>query len=259
MLGMLKSSFLWQFAGGFLLGAAGLLALHPAHAETTRALPPVQGDTMKLVPILLAAGAVVAAVSAHAERAVPLPTAKIDAPATPGLQTAVLAGGCFWGMEAVFEQVKGVRSVTAGYAGGAAKTATYDQVSTEGTGHAEAVRIAYDPRVVSYATLLRVYFSIAHDPTQLNRQGPDTGPSYRSAIFPQSPSQAKVARAYIAQLGAAHSFGKPIVTRIEQGGFYPAEAYHQGFYRKNPAHPYIVMWDKPKIAGFRAGFPALAR
>ena len=217
---------------------------------------------MKLALALLAAGAALVAIatgSAQAERAVPIPAAKIDAPATPGMQTAVLAGGCFWGMEAVFEQVKGVRAVTSGYAGGAAATASYDQVSTEGTGHAEAVKIVYDPRVVSYATLLRVYFSIAHDPTQLNRQGPDSGPSYRSAIFPQTPAQTKVARAYIAQLGTAHAFGKPIVTRIEQGGFYPAEAYHQEFYRKNPTHPYIVMWDKPKVAGFKAGFPALAR
>ena len=217
---------------------------------------------MKVVVPLLAAGAVLAgvsAVSAQAERAVPIPVAKLDAPATPGVQTAVLAGGCFWGMEAVFEQVKGVRAVTSGYAGGTAATATYDQVSTEGTGHAEAVKIAYDPRVVSYATLLRVYFSIAHDPTQLNRQGPDSGPSYRSAIFPQTPDQARVARAYLAQLTAARAFPRPIVTRLERGGFYPAEAYHQDFYRRNPAHPYIVMWDKPKMAGFRAGFPQLAK
>lgn len=217
---------------------------------------------MKALLALLAGGAALVAVatgSASAERAVPIPAAKVDVPAAPGLQTAILAGGCFWGMEAVFEQVKGVRAVTSGYAGGTAATATYEQVSTENTGHAEAIKVIYDPRVVSYATLLRVYFSIAHNPTELNRQGPDSGPSYRSAIFPQTPAQGKVARAYIAQLGTAHSFGKPIVTRIEQGGFYPAEAYHQEFYRKNPAHPYIVMWDKPKVAGFKAGFPALAR
>ncbi len=217
---------------------------------------------MRAALALLGAGALlvgVAAAGARAERAVPLPVSKVDVPGTPGMQTAVFAGGCFWGMEAVFEQVKGVKAVTAGYAGGTSATASYDQVSTEATGHAEAVRIAYDPHAVSYATLLRVYFSIAHDPTELNRQGPDSGPSYRSAIFPQSPVQARVARAYIAQLTAAHAFPRPIVTRIEQGGFYPAEAYHQGFYRKNPTHPYIVMWDKPKVAGFKAGFPALAR
>ena len=196
--------------------------------------------------------------AARAEHAVAIPAAKVDVPPTPGMQTAVFAGGCFWGMEAVFEQVRGVRQVTAGYAGGTRATATYDQVSTESTGHAEAVRITYDPRQVSYATLLRVYFSIAHNPTERNRQGPDSGPSYRSAIFPQSPAQAQVARGYIAQLGAAHSFGQPIVTRLENGAFFPAEAYHQGFYRKNPAHPYIVMWDKPKVAAFRAAFPRLA-
>lgn len=212
---------------------------------------------------LVGAGAAVAiaalATGAGAEQARPLPVAKLDVAPAAGVQTAVFAGGCFWGMEAVFEQVKGVRAVTSGYAGGSAATATYDQVSSETTGHAEAVRISYDPRVVSYATLLRVFFAIAHDPTQLNRQGPDTGSSYRSAIFPQTPEQARVARAYIAQLTAARAFPQPIVTRLERGGFYPAEAYHQDFYRKNPAHPYIVRWDRPKVAGFRAGFPALAR
>jgi peptide-methionine (S)-S-oxide reductase len=218
---------------------------------------------MRIALPLLGAGAAVAiaalATGAGAEQARPLPVAKVDVPPAPGVQTAVFAGGCFWGMEAVFEQVKGVRAVTSGYAGGSAATATYDQVSTEATRHAEAVRVTYDPRVVSYATLLRVFFSIAHDPTQLNRQGPDSGPSYRSAIFPQTPDQARVARAYIAQLSTARAFPKPIVTRLERGGFYPAEAYHQDFYRKNPTHPYIVRWDKPKVAGFRAGFPALAR
>ena len=212
--------------------------------------------------LIPAAAAVLAAVAftgqATAERAVPIPAAKLDVPASAKPQTAVLAGGCFWGMQAVFEHVKGVRAVTAGYAGGTAATATYDQVSTETTRHAEAIRISYDPARVSYATLLRVYFSIAHNPTELNRQGPDSGTSYRSAIFPQSPDQARVARAYIAQLGATHAFGKPIVTRIESGGFFPAEAYHQRFYDRNPSHPYIVTWDKPKVAAFRAAFPALA-
>ena len=219
---------------------------------------------MKPVLPLLAVGAAVVGVAAltvpaRAERAVVIPAAKVDVPAAPGLQTAVFAGGCFWGMEAVFEQVRGVRAVVNGYAGGARDTATYDQVSTETTGHAEAVRITFDPRQVSYGTLLRVYFSIAHDPTELNRQGPDSGPSYRSAVFPQNAQQASVARSYIAQLGRAHAFGAPIVTRVETGAFYPAEAYHQDFFRRNPQHPYIVRWDKPKVAGFRAGFPALAR
>lgn len=193
-----------------------------------------------------------------AERAVPVPVAKTDVPAGNGLQTAVFAGGCFWGMEAVFEHVKGVKAITAGYAGGSAGTATYEDVSSETTRHAEAIRIVYDPRIVSYATLLRVNFSVAQDPTELNRQGPDSGMSYRSAIFPQNPAQAQVAKAYIAQLGAAHVFGKPIVTRIETGSFYPAETYHQHFYDKNPTHPYIMMWDKPKVAAFKAAYPALA-
>jgi peptide-methionine (S)-S-oxide reductase len=219
----------------------------------------IRGMRYLLIPAAAAALAAVAFTGqATAERAVPIPAAKVDVPATGKLQTAVLAGGCFWGMQAVFEQVKGVRAITAGYAGGTAATATYDQVSTETTRHAEAIRISYDPARVSYATLLRVYFSIAHNPTELNRQGPDSGTSYRSAIFPQSPDQARVARAYIAQLGATRAFGKPIVTRLESGGFFPAEAYHQRFYDRNPSHPYIVMWDKPKVAAFRAAFPKLA-
>ncbi|MCM8730958.1 peptide-methionine (S)-S-oxide reductase MsrA [Hephaestia sp. GCM10023244] len=197
-------------------------------------------------------------VPAAAEHAVAIPAPALDVPRTPHLQTAVLAGGCFWGMEAVFEQVKGVTSVVSGYAGGSKATAHYGAVSTEATGHAEAIRIIYDPAQVSYGTLLRVYFSVAHDPTQLNRQGPDRGPSYRSAIFAQTPQQHKVAAAYIAQLTRAHAFKAPIVTRLETGGFYPAEAVHQDFFRRNPTNPYIVRWDKPKVAAFRAAFPKLA-
>ena len=204
------------------------------------------------------AGAILASGTAQGAKAVVIPAAKSDIPATPGLQTAVLAGGCFWTMEAVFEHVKGVKAVTAGYAGGSKVTATYDQVSAETTRHAEAIKIAYDPRIVSYGTLLRVYFSIAHDPTSLNRQGPDSGESYRSAIFPQSPQQARVARAYIAQLGQTHAFSGPIVTKLETGAFYPAEAYHQNFFDRNPTHPYIVTWDKPKLAAFRAAFPTIS-
>jgi peptide-methionine (S)-S-oxide reductase len=194
-----------------------------------------------------------------AEQAVPIPRAAIDVPRGQSMQTAVLAGGCFWGMEAVFEGVKGVRDVVSGFAGGTAKSATYDAVSTERTAHAEAIRITYDPRIVSYAQLLRVYFAVARDPTQLNRQGPDTGPSYRSAIFPQTADQKRVAAAYIAQLGAAKAWPKPIVTRIESGKFYPAEAHHQDFARKNPMHPYILRWDKPKVAAFRAAFPGMVK
>ncbi|TKD51901.1 peptide-methionine (S)-S-oxide reductase MsrA [Sphingomonas baiyangensis] len=213
-----------------------------------------------LIPAGLAAGAaLIVAAPGHAERAVPIPAPALDVRPQGSEAVAVFAGGCFWGTEAVFEQVKGVKAVTSGYAGGTADTANYAAVSRETTRHAEAIRIVYDPRVVSYGTLLRVFFSVAHDPTQLNRQGPDTGPSYRSAIFPQSPQQKLAAARYIAQLGKAGAWDRPIVTRIESGRFFPAEAYHQDFYRRNPTHPYIVRWDKPKVAAFRAAFPALAR
>lgn len=205
----------------------------------------------------LLGAALLLAPASGAERAVPVPAPAVDVKPSRGEQVAVLAGGCFWGMEAVFQSVKGVHSVTSGYAGGTRDTATYGQVSTERTAHAEAVRIAYDPRKVSYGTLLRIYFSVAHDPTQLNRQGPDRGPSYRSAIFPQDAEQKRVAAAYIAQLGQAKSFARPIVTRIETGAFYPAEAYHQDFYWRNPTHPYIVRWDRPKVAAFRNAYPQL--
>ena len=193
------------------------------------------------------------------DRAVLIPAPARDVLPAAGSRVAVFAGGCFWGMEAVFERVKGVTGVTAGYAGGTAGTATYDQVSTETTSHAEAIRITYDPRVVSYGTLLRVYFSVAHNPTELNRQGPDSGPSYRSAIFPQNDAQRGIAAAYIAQLTRAGSFPRPIVTRLETGRFFAAEGYHQHFYDRNPNHPYIVHWDKPKVAAFRAAFPQLAK
>lgn len=190
--------------------------------------------------------------------AAPPPAPKVDVPAAAGLQTAVFAGGCFWGMEGVFEHVKGVRSAVSGYAGGKAGDANYEQVSSETTGHAEAVKITYDPRQVSYGQLLRVFFA-EHDPTELNRQGPDQGTSYRSTIFPQNAAQRRTASAYIAQLDAAHAFRHPIVTRIETGGFYPAEDYHQGFLRKHPDHPYIRMWDMPKLADLRKQFPTLWR
>jgi peptide-methionine (S)-S-oxide reductase len=209
-----------------------------------------------LILSLLARLFVVAACSQAS--AAPPPPAKVDVPASAGLQTAVFAGGCFWGMEGVFEHVKGVRSVVSGYAGGKAGDASYEQVSSETTGHAEAIRIAYDPKQVSYGQLLRIFFA-EHDPTSLNRQGPDQGTSYRSAIFPQDAAQRRAASAYIAQLAAARAFPRPIVTRIESGGFYPAEAYHQGFLRKNPNHPYIMMWDMPKLGELRKQFPELWR
>lgn len=178
-------------------------------------------------------------------------------PAAAASETAVLAGGCFWGMETVFEHVKGVTNVVSGYAGGAAKDATYDSVSTERTGHAEAVKITFDPTKISYARLLQVYFTVAHDPTQVNRQGPDSGPSYRSAIFPQSKTQAQAARTFIAKLGASGNFKKPIATKIEQGRFYTAEAHHQDYAKRNPLNPYILINDKPKVAALKRGYPQL--
>jgi len=179
------------------------------------------------------------------------------APATPRTDTAVLAGGCFWGMETVFEHVKGVTSVVSGYAGGSGKDANYDAVSSERTGHAEAVKISFDPSQISYAQLLQIYFTVAHDPTEVNRQGPDSGTSYRSAIFPQSPEQARFAKAFIARLNAAHEYKAPIATKLESGGFFPAEAYHQGFARKHPYFPYIVVNDRPKVAALHKKFPGL--
>lgn len=211
---------------------------------------PVVGGAAALFLVSVPTGA--------AERAVPIPAPAKDVSSAKRPQVAVLAGGCFWGMEAVFQSVKGVQSVTSGYAGGTRTTATYDQVSTERTGHAEAIRIVYDPQRVSYGTLLRIYFSVAHDPTQLNRQGPDTGPSYRSAIFPQNDEQRKVAAGYVAQLARTKAYPRAIVTKLENGAFYPAESYHQDFFWRNPTHPYIVRWDKPKVAAFRNAFPQLA-
>ena len=216
---------------------------------------------MKNVLIPLVAAAVLSACSgaAQAEKAVIIPAALLDQSPQSRVETAVFAGGCFWGMEGVFEHVAGVTSVTSGYAGGAAATATYDDVTTETTGHAESIRITYNPAKITYGKLLQIYFSVAHDPTQLNRQGPDSGPSYRSALFPQTPEQTKIARAYVAQLGKSGRFAKPIVTKIETGKFYPAEAYHQDFMRRNPNHGYIQHWDVPKLAAFKAAFPSLAR
>jgi len=181
------------------------------------------------------------------------------AAAAPRTETAVLAGGCFWGMEAVFEHVKGVTNVVSGYAGGRAYDANYDAVSSERTRHAEAVRITYDPAQVSYPQLLQIFFSVAHDPTQVNRQGPDVGRSYRSAIFPQSPDQARIATAMLQRLGTSRTFGKPLATRIESGRLYPAEAGHQDYARKHPRHPYIVINDRPKLQALRKRYPQFWR
>jgi peptide-methionine (S)-S-oxide reductase len=190
----------------------------------------------------------------------PVPPAVDDASLaqTPGKQTAVFAGGCFWGTQGVFERVKGVVATTAGYAGGSANTATYDQVTTETTGHAESVKVVYDPSKITYGQLLRVFFSVAHDPTQLNRQGPDVGTSYRSAIFYSNEEQRRISQAYIAQLNAAHVFSEPIVTEVTPlKGFYDAEAYHQDYALHNPDNPYILVCDRPKIQALKAEFPEL--
>ena len=192
----------------------------------------------------------------EANAATTVPPPRLVETASGNREVAVLAGGCFWGVEAVFEHVKGVADVKSGFAGGDRKSGTYDKVSSGRTRHAEAVRIVYDPRVVSYGDLLRIFFSVVHDPTELNRQGPDVGPQYRSAIFPQSQGQARVARAYLDQLSKQHIFQRPIATKIEQGSFVAAEAYHQDFLRKNPTHPYIVIHDKPKLAALKRQFPA---
>jgi peptide-methionine (S)-S-oxide reductase len=189
-----------------------------------------------------------------------IPAPALDPAGAAAMETAVLAGGCFWGQQAVFEHVKGVTKVVAGYSGGAKETATYPQVITETTGHAEAIEITFDPRVISFGRLLQIYFSVAHDPTQLNFQGPDEGPSYRSEIFFASPEQEKTARAYIAQLGAALVFRQPIATKVGPlKGFYAAEAYHQDYLIHHPAEPYIVINDLPKLAALQRVWPEFYR
>jgi peptide-methionine (S)-S-oxide reductase len=197
---------------------------------------------------------------ARASDAVPLPAPSVDArsAAKPGSQTVVLAGGCFWGIEAVFRHVKGVTSATSGYAGGSAETARYDLVSTGDTGHAESVRITFDPSQVSLGQLLQVFFSVGHDPTELNRQGPDDGTQYRSAIFFSDPEQKRVADTYIAQLDRAKVFQGRIVTEVVPlRAFYPAEGYHQNYAALHPNEPYIVINDAPKVVHLRQLFPAL--
>ncbi|HEY9127026.1 MAG TPA: peptide-methionine (S)-S-oxide reductase MsrA [Acidobacteriaceae bacterium] len=189
-----------------------------------------------------------------------LPAPAVDAQlaAKPGKETAVFAGGCFWGTQSVFERVKGVTNTTAGYSGGSASTATYEQVGQENTGHAESVKVVYDPSKITYGKLLEIFFSVVHDPTQLNRQGPDVGTSYRSAIFYANEEQRKIAQAYIAQLGAAKVFPVKIVTEVTPlKGFYDAESYHQDYALHHPENPYILVCDKPKIEALKAQYPEL--
>jgi peptide-methionine (S)-S-oxide reductase len=183
----------------------------------------------------------------------------VDNPKSAGpLQTAVLAGGCFWGVQGVFEHARGVQKVVAGYAGGERSTAQYETVSSGSTGHAESVKITFDPAAISYGQILQIAFSVVHDPTQLNRQGPDVGTQYRSAIFYIDEDQKRIAQAYIAQLDQAHSFARPIVTRVEPlKGFYAAEDYHQDYLYHNPTQPYIAMYDLPKIENFKRTFPEM--
>lgn len=197
----------------------------------------------------------------RAERAVLAPVAAVDAAPTRALETAVFAGGCYWGVEGVFSHVKGVQLVKSGFAGGPNnRRVDYEMVSGGNTGFAEAVRVTYDPKQVSYGTLLRVFFSVIADPTTLNRQGPDRGTQYRSALYPLNAEQGKAANAYLAQLSKAGLWRDPIVTKVERfTGFQDADAYHQDFMRKNPRHPYIMRWDAPKLAAFKTMFPDLYR
>ena len=195
-----------------------------------------------------------------AEEAVIIPAPAVDATAATGIQTAVLAGGCFWGVQGVFQHTAGIVSAVSGYSGGSKANADYEKVSTGTTGHAESVEIKYDPQKISYGKILQIFFSVVHDPTQLNRQGPDSGTQYRSAIFPANAEQRRIATSYIAQLDKAHVFSQPIVTRVEDfKGFYPAESYHQNFLVMHPDYPYIEFNDLPKVSSLKRMFPGLYR
>ena len=212
------------------------------------------------VGLFLAIGPGVRA-TASAREGIVIPAPNLDDPAAPGgTETAVLAGGCFWGVQGVFQHLDGVTNAVSGYAGGDAATAHYRMVGTGDTGHAEAVAVTYDPARISYGKLLQVFFSVAHDPTQLNRQGPDVGTQYRTAVFPLNDAQARIAQAYIAQLDQAHVFAAPVATRIEPGrSFFPAEDYHQDYLTLNPTQPYIVYNDLPKVENLKRLFPQLYR
>ena len=208
--------------------------------------------------VALAGGALFAVVSPGLaqDAAVKAPAAVQREALTINRETAIFAGGCFWGVQGVFSHVKGVVSATSGYTGGKSATAEYETVSTGTTGHAESVKVVFDPRQVNYADLLRIYFSVVTDPTEVNRQGPDEGPQYRTALFPLTPAQAGVARSYITQLASAHVYARPIATKLEaQQGSFPAEGYHQDFMARNPTYPYIVVNDQPKVDALKSMFP----
>jgi peptide-methionine (S)-S-oxide reductase len=217
-------------------------------------------STVAVIGVLALAG-IAWRLAPQAEKARVVPTPSADAAASQATsEVAVLAGGCFWGVQGVFQHVKGVTSAVSGYAGGEKSTAQYETVGGGDSGHAESVKVTFDPRQISYGRVLQIFFSVAHDPTQLNRQGPDVGTQYRSAIFPASAEQARVANAYIAQLNDARVFDASVVTRVEMDRpFYEAEGYHQDFLTRNPTHPYIVINDLPKIGDLKRLFPDLYR
>ena len=226
--------------------------------ETERRTSALAAWPLLLVP--LCGFAASGAQAAESAVTIPAPAIDVAAPASGGLQTAVLAGGCFWGMQAVFQHTKGVTNAVSGYAGGTKETAHYEIVGTEKTSHAESLQVTYDPSQISYGKILQIYFSVAHNPTELNYQGPDQGPSYRSEIFYGSDEQKRIATAYIAQLDKAHVFHSPIVTKVEAlPAFYPAEDYHQDFAVLHPNHPYIVFNDLPKVDNLKRLFPDLYR
>jgi peptide-methionine (S)-S-oxide reductase len=236
----------------------------PVYPVTAQTGLPLMAVSALAAPVLLAIAAYSSGFSlsfptAQAREGIAIPAPKAAIAEPTGRQTAIFAGGCFWGVEGVFEHVKGVVRVESGYAGGTKATANYDMVSSGQTSHAEAVRITYNPKIISYTVLMQIFFSVAHDPTQLNRQGPDTGTQYRGALFPVTAAQNVSAKAYLAQLSVNSPWGKKPVTKLETGVFYPAEAYHQDFMAKNPNHGYIRAHDAPKVANLKRLFPALYR
>lgn len=230
------------------------MSAHSRAATRSMPSPRLIWTSLLVVPLLALAFWQVRPMAQEAPVVIPAPTQ--DIAETGSSAVTVFAGGCFWGVQGVFQRVKGVSNAVSGYAGGEAKTAHYEEVGSGRTGHAESVRITYDPQQVSYGKLLQIYFSVAHNPTQLNYQGPDHGTQYRSTIFPTTDAQASLAKAYIAQLDAAKAYPEKLVTTIETGKtFYPAEQYHQDFLTLNPTYPYIVVNDLPKVAALKELFP----
>jgi peptide-methionine (S)-S-oxide reductase len=245
-------------AGTAHAGLEGDRIMTPGRSADKRPFARLAVRALAAAALLVPAAVLLERMPAHADQAAGrLPDPALDVPATAtDTQTATFSGGCFWGVQGVFEHVRGVKRVLSGYAGGKAGTADYSLVSTGMTGHAESVQITYDPQQVSYGRLMQILFSVAMDPTELNYQGPDHGSQYRSEIWAANDDQRRTASAYIAQLGQAKSFPSPIVTRVDEfAGFYPAEAYHQDFLERHPDHPYIRAWDMPKVEALRRLFP----